>query len=150
MTAEIAIMNKSAIALAADSAVTFNVNGEPKVYQDVNKLFALSKFDPVALMVFGAAEFMGIDWETIVKLYRSTLSDRQFDKVSDYATDFMTFLDSNRAISDQSSQTQFARTKIGSLYSSIREEILSRIDQQLSGSKTTPEEIRREIQGIVR
>jgi hypothetical protein len=33
MTAEIAIMNKSAVALAADSAVTFMVNGEQKVFQ---------------------------------------------------------------------------------------------------------------------
>ena len=78
MTAEIAIMNKSAIALAADSAVTFRVEGEQKVFQTGNKLFSLSKYHPVGLMVYGNAEFLGIDWETIVKIYRNCIADRSF------------------------------------------------------------------------
>jgi hypothetical protein len=44
MTSEIAILNKSAIALAADSAVTVSgglINGV-KINNSVNKLFALS------------------------------------------------------------------------------------------------------------
>lgn len=73
MTAEIAIMNKAAVALAADSAVTFSVRGEQKVFQTVNKLFSLSKYHPVGLMVYGNAEFMGIDWETIIKIYRKSI-----------------------------------------------------------------------------
>jgi hypothetical protein len=40
MTAEAAILNKSGIALAADSAVTLGVG---KTYNTADKLFALSK-----------------------------------------------------------------------------------------------------------
>ena len=53
MTAEIAIMNKSAVALAADSAVTYRAGHEQKVFDTMNKLFALSKYRPVGIMVYG-------------------------------------------------------------------------------------------------
>jgi len=41
MTAEIAIMNKEAIALAADSAVTMSTKGQrvAKIFPSANKLF---------------------------------------------------------------------------------------------------------------
>ena len=51
MTAEIAIMNKTAIALAADSAVT--IGRGKKIFNTVNKLFTLSKYHPVAIMIYG-------------------------------------------------------------------------------------------------
>lgn len=55
MTAEIAILNKSAVALAADSAVTMTTGREEyKVYQSANKLFALSKYHPVGLNITSA------------------------------------------------------------------------------------------------
>jgi hypothetical protein len=64
MTAEVAILNKTAVALAADSAITL---GSQKIYNSGNKLISLSKYQPVGIMVFGNAEFMGIPWETIIK-----------------------------------------------------------------------------------
>jgi len=70
MTAEIAVMNKSAVALAADSKVTISGMNSTKAYDTVNKLFTLSKSHPVGFMIFGNAEFMDYPWETIVKLYR--------------------------------------------------------------------------------
>jgi len=47
MTAEIAILNKSAVALAADSAVTIAVGSkEEKIFDTADKLFELSDRDP--------------------------------------------------------------------------------------------------------
>src|SRR5688500_10039583 len=44
ITAEVAILNKSAVALAADSAVTIGGgSGNPKIFNTVNKVFTLSK-----------------------------------------------------------------------------------------------------------
>ena len=57
MTAEIALLNKTAVALAADSAMT--VQGTGKIYP-ANKLFALNKRHPVGIMVFNNAEYMGV------------------------------------------------------------------------------------------
>jgi hypothetical protein len=71
VTAEIAIMNKSAVALAADSAVTIGSDRGPKIFNTVNKLFTLSKVHPVGVMVYGNSEIMKVPWETIVKVYRA-------------------------------------------------------------------------------
>jgi hypothetical protein len=46
MTAEIAVLNRNAVAMAADSAVTLQLPEGNKIYL-TNKLFALSKYEPV-------------------------------------------------------------------------------------------------------
>lgn len=60
MTAEIGILNKIAVALAADSAVTIQQEKGQKIYNSANKLFMLSKHSPVGVMLFGNATFMGL------------------------------------------------------------------------------------------
>lgn len=93
MTAEIAVMNKSAIALAADSAVTIEHPTGQKVYNTINKLFALSRHQPVGMMVFGGAELLGVPWETILRVYQAKLASRKFNTLQGYANDFLSFLD---------------------------------------------------------
>jgi hypothetical protein len=97
MTTEIAIMNKLAVALAADSAVTVSTTGPQgntnKIFNSANKLFALSKHAPVGLMIYGNAGMMGIPWETIVKMYRKHLKSKEFPTLSGYCQDFFDFLD---------------------------------------------------------
>jgi hypothetical protein len=73
MTAEIAILNKNGVALAADSAVTLRNPDNQKVYNTANKLFMLSKYHPVGIMVYGSAELMGVPWETVIKIFRAEL-----------------------------------------------------------------------------
>lgn len=91
MTAEIAILNRNAVAMAADSAVTLQLPGGQKIYNTVNKLFMLSKYRPVGVMVYGAGEFMRIPWETIIKMYRAELYHKRYDELEEYAADFISF-----------------------------------------------------------
>ncbi|HJR60499.1 MAG TPA: hypothetical protein VJ813_13905 [Vicinamibacterales bacterium] len=91
MTAEIAILNSGAIALAADSAVTWSGASTPKIYNTVNKLFTLSKYHPVGIMVYGAADLLGVPWETIIKVYRHNLGARRFGALEAHAQDFIPF-----------------------------------------------------------
>ena len=97
MTAVVAILNKTGIALAADSAVTVTngVYNASKIYNTANKLFMLSKRKPIGIMIYSSAEFMGIPWELIIKVYRKELGDRSFDTVYKYKEDFINFLESN-------------------------------------------------------
>jgi hypothetical protein len=90
MTAEVAILNTKGIALAADSAVT--LGAASKTYNTADKLFALSKYHPVGIMIYGSARIMGIEWETIIKSYRDSLRDKSFDSLSEYAHDFINYL----------------------------------------------------------
>lgn len=94
MTAEVAILNGSGVALAADSAVTVGTGRSSKVYNTVNKLFGLSRYHPVGVMIFGNAEMAGLPWEPIIKSYRNELDAQRKDTIEEYAVDFMEFLDS--------------------------------------------------------
>jgi len=106
MTAEVAILNKYGVALAADSAVTI---GGRKIYNSANKLFALTKHHPVGIMIFGSAQLNGVPWETLIKYYRTrVLLDRKFDTIEEYRDDFLKFLKTTTAINDQS-EDQFIR-----------------------------------------
>ncbi len=79
MTTEIAVLNKTGVALAADSAVTVAAGTQSqKTRNTANKVFALSKHAPVGIMIYGAAEVMGVPWETIIKMYRHSLGDKKF------------------------------------------------------------------------
>jgi len=91
MTAEVAILNTHGIALATDSAVTVLVGNEKKVYNTANKLFMLSKYHPVGIMVYNKADYMGIDWEIIIKEYRKSIK-KPSDKLSDYAKNFINYV----------------------------------------------------------
>ena len=68
MTAEVIVMNKEAVALAADSAITGPRGRELKIYFSANKIFSLSKYCPVGVMVYSTSSFMGIPWETVIKM----------------------------------------------------------------------------------
>ncbi len=92
MTAEIAVLNRNGIALAADSAVTVSGGSGIKTFDTVNKVFTLSKLHPVAIMVFGNAEFMRFPWETIVKMYRQQKGAKNEDTIVDWAADFCSWL----------------------------------------------------------
>jgi hypothetical protein len=98
MTAEIAVMNKSGIALAADSAVTISYPGSRTNYKIfyTNKLFMLSKYYPIGIMIFGNASLMGIPWEILIKEYRKKeLARRNFPTLSEYGADFIKYLNGN-------------------------------------------------------
>ena len=94
MTAEVAVMNKSAVALAADSAMSV---GNPRKTYPTNKLFALSRHRPVGVMIYNNAEFMGVPWETLVKMHRQNIGHRGMATVSEYADSLLDFI-SNDAI----------------------------------------------------
>lgn len=92
MTSEIAVMNTEAVALAADSAVTFTGEAGQKIFPSANKIFTLSKYQPVGVMFYGNADFMGIPWETIIKIFRTRLGAASFQSVTGYAENFLDFL----------------------------------------------------------
>lgn len=80
MTAEIAIMNKEALALAADSAVTLREEKGQKIFTSANKIFTLSKYHPIGIMVYGSAKFMEVPWKTIIKIYRNYYKEAENGK----------------------------------------------------------------------
>lgn len=110
MTAEIAILNRAAVAVAADSAVT--LAGDAKVYKTANKIFPLSLDPLVIVMFYGAGELGSIPWETIVQEYKRLNTSSSFATIEEYGLHFIDFLPTMaRHISPQT-QTGFVRTEI--------------------------------------
>ena len=95
MTAVIGILNKQGIALAADSAVTVMGGNQKKIYNTANKIFTLSKYHPVSIMIYSSSSFMQTPWEIIIKLYRKELGNKKFDTISEYKDNFIEFLKKN-------------------------------------------------------
>lgn len=92
-------MNKSGIAMAADSAVTITAGrGGMKTYDTVNKLFELLRGSNVGVMVYNNAELNGVPWETIVKIYRQERHEQRFSHLEDYVDDFRGFVESSKSL----------------------------------------------------
>lgn len=148
MTAEIAIINKSAIALAADSAVTIGTEIGPKIYDTVDKLFRLSRHYPIGIMIHGAVSFLGVPWETIVKEYRDYLGKKNFIKLEEFAEDFIKFLVTSQFFSEFE-QDRYVEL-VAFLYSNeIFEEIKKRVGNSLKEGGLSDSQIKKIASGVI-
>lgn len=89
-------MNKNAIALAADSAVT--VGQHLAIHNSANKLFALSKVAPVGAIIYSNAEVMGIPVEILIKQYKRDLGQKTFNSLEEYVKDFISYMLRNKRL----------------------------------------------------
>ena len=92
MTAEIAILNRTAVALAADSIVTLAGPRSSKTYDSAEKIFQLSRYHPIGLMIYNNALFMNAPLEVVVRRYRETLTTVGFEGIVQVWPDFEKFL----------------------------------------------------------
>ena len=129
MTAEIAILNSNAVALAADSAVTIGVQTN-KVYTSANKLFQMSSNAPVGIMFYGKASFLGVPWETVLKCYRSKLGNKTFPKLIDYSKDFIQFIKSSRQMFTRKQQRENIKAVIRSFFPFILDQFKELANQE--------------------
>lgn len=131
MTAEIAVMNREAIALAADSAVTLDFSSGPKVFSSANKIFALSAQQPVGVMVFGGASFVGMPWETIIKEVRAGLGTDALPTVAAYNDLFFAELLKHDAFSGAEVQTRSFVTLVGEAFQSVLSGFLDSAENEI-------------------
>lgn len=96
MSAGVIIMNKNAVALAADSAVT--IGNHLAIHNSANKVFALSKVAPVGVITYANATFMNIPIEVIIKQYKHDLGCKRFDSLSDYVDGFLSYLTQHQTL----------------------------------------------------
>lgn len=89
MSAEVILMNKNGIAIAADSTVT--IGNKTKIYNTADKMFMLSKYAPVGILIYNSASIMGIQLEIIIKQYRRKLGEKTFQTLKEYCDDFMSY-----------------------------------------------------------
>ena len=145
MTAEIAVMNKQAIALAADSAVTFGREKEQKIFTSASKIFTLSKYEPVGVMIYGDANLMGVPWETIIKVYRNNLGQKTFKTLEKYAEDFLSFLAENEQLFPEDIQNWYVNSLIYSHFQFIADEVKESVNKAITEKNSIDDEAIKKI-----
>lgn len=139
MTAEIAVINPTAVALAADSAVTI---GNQKIYNSALKLFSLSKVAPVGIMIYGSADLLGMPWELIIKLFRRRIGNQTFEKLENYCDDFFDFIKQSMFF-DEETQDGWILSSIESYFDDINNFLKEKVtavlkeDGEISSIKTS-------------
>lgn len=118
-------MNRSAVALAADSAVSIAHGKGFKIY-NTHKLFNLCDSTPVGIMVYENADLMSVPWETIIKEYRRQFT-KTFDTLEQYSTDFLSYLDNNTWLFPEDVQDEYAISTVTVLLKDLR----TRIDNEI-------------------
>lgn len=98
MTAEVAVLNRSAVAVAADSAVT---RGRNKVHVSANKIFQLHKQMPIGILVYNYADIFGLPWELVIKSFREHIHDTTFTTLRDVCDRFVEFIQGPSFLTDE-------------------------------------------------
>ncbi|MBC3949194.1 hypothetical protein [Pseudomonas folii] len=127
MTAEIAIMSRTAVVLAADSATTVTSwkdgQQERRYFKGANKLFELSRAAPVGLMIYGSAGLQGVPWELAIKAFRDDLGNEQHDRLEAYPTRFFDFVQHHDRLFSDELKNNSMITLIGSAAWRLHEQI---------------------------
>ncbi len=104
MTSELVILTPSAVALAADSAVTLDTLENRKIYNGINKLFMLSNEPPVGIMTYNNVRLLNIPFETLIKEFRKSIyqnsnrtfknifNNKQYSTLNDFKVGFDNYL----------------------------------------------------------
>lgn len=98
MTSEVLILNKRAIVIGADSAVTTSGGEHPRYSKSANKIFELSKHGNVAAAIYGSASLDGVPWEVALKLFRAHIDGAKFNTLSEYGAALFAYLSSNNKL----------------------------------------------------
>lgn len=93
MTSEISILNKTAIVLAGDSAVT--IGDGKKIYNTANKIFQLTEEGTIGIMIYNQSNWMGIPLETIIKSYYKDNGKKTYKTLEEYSNSFFAYMKSN-------------------------------------------------------
>jgi hypothetical protein len=152
MTAEIAILNREAVAVAADSAVSLMIGmaeRPEKIFTSANKIFSLSPEHPICIMIYNYASFMGIPWETIIGMYRKKLGSATFDTLFDTASHFIDFLTHDSELVPPDVEEKFFITNVYAYFLSIRALIQQRANELIEVQKAISEENIQEIAGTI-
>ena len=129
MTAEVLILNKNAIAIAADSAVTIKRQGTEKISNTANKLFRLSKKAPIGILVYQNSSINSIPWELLIKDFRSKSISVIKSDIYDYMGDFINHI-SNTLINDSLGENTYINRIVVEVYSAVSQKIQEGITER--------------------
>ena len=146
MTALVGILNKRAVAIAADSAVTIRNQGNRKVLNTARKIFQLSKKYPIGVMIYSMADFMDTPWDVIIKLFCDRYGDRPCNTIKEYVDSFLKFLSDENYFIEPDRERLYVNRELLDLYSEIRSSAIEKMNEEIEDeSLRTTEELAKYI-----
>src|SRR5206468_4494373 len=114
-------------------------------YNTVNKLFTLSKFEPIGAMVYGSAEFMAVPWESIIKEHRRSLKNRRYKTLREYADGFLEWLASADLLFPPSTQEQIFRANVSGYFQQLKTEVNKRVASLIEKHELVDDAVTRRV-----
>src|SRR5262249_43607439 len=127
MTAEVGILSRMGVALAADSAVSVGPRAQ-KIYASADKLFQLANAAPVGVMIYGGAALLGLPWETLLKACRRRLGGKLLPRLEDYSDGLLAFLGEVRTFFTAEAQARFVEYETSEFLSSFGDRLDTALD----------------------
>ncbi len=124
MTAEVVVMNRKGVALAADSAGTVSSRGLFKVYNSNDKLFQISNKCHIGSLTYGCSSLNGAPVELIIGRFKEQHSDTAWKIVSDCKQDFIRYLD-DREFATYSDEKNYIRLRISDVLKLLENDLAS-------------------------
>lgn len=131
MTAEIAILNKEAVALAADSAMTAGIGDGRKIFATADKIFMLCANRPVGVMVYNNAQFIGVPWDTVIHEIGKQLPKGGFKTLDGYVKAFLGYFEKDAYLFPEAEQRRYFMLHIYYCCHMTRQVILKRVKGEL-------------------
>ncbi len=118
MTTLVAVMNREAMAVAADSALSGT-----KIFTSTDKIHPIKENHPVAIMYCGSSEIIGIQWEAWINKFSDNLKGALYNNLIDYSTEFFKFMGKNSTLFTNDEEISYCSTKIYNYYQKMKDEI---------------------------
>lgn len=120
LTAEIGILNRQGLVLAADSAVTI---GNQRVFNTSNKVFTLGYKHFVGVMVFGNAEFMQHPWSILFNEYKKLLVNKVKNHIEDYGDAFIDYISHDARLNQDILQKNYLADYVQQLFKVLSDDM---------------------------
>lgn len=137
MTAIVGVLSRRGVAFAADSAATHTSASGQKITNHANKLFTLSKYQPVGVALYSNLDFMGIPWDNIIKMFRNDLRDKKFASLQLYIDEFWKFVKKNCLSTVAIDQEGYVEVLAENYYKDVHTFALSQIGGTITPANTT-------------
>lgn len=134
-------MNKKAVAIAADSAVT----RQGKVFTSARKIYELSKDHPVGIMVYGKAEFMGVPWVSIIRKFRERIGSKELDSLDKYGEELLDLLEKNAQLTSFSEEKRYFFSYLHNYFQQVKQEIHNTVETAMEREERVSDEQIEEI-----
>ncbi len=88
---------------------------------------------------------MGVPWETIIKIYRNNLSNKEFDTLNEYSKDFIEFLNTNEHLFSESMQVNYFKNDVNGYFELIKSKLKDELGLKIEERGLIDDEIAKEV-----